>query len=262
MPINKDIPEDIRQKAQEFVEPFASNHQVELWMGVKAAFIAALIIEREENCKMICYQCERGRWLAIQDINGAWMHSNNETWSEYCKAGKIRARNLEIKEKKRSEIEKRGDNWYFYNETWSDTYGPYLTEIEARAALEVYAREGLENKITPATKWQDETSEPKKVLMKSGKPVDEEHREINPETGMQKDYVVLSQAERDKEFVRPLRHTYTHKKCGAMTTIGHSLAETYARNPKFYNGTFCVFCKMHFPVAEFLWAETDEQVGT
>ena len=34
---------------------------------------------------------------------------------------------------------------------------------------------------------------------------------------------------------------------------------TYARNPKFYGGTFCVACSMHRPVGEFVW-ETDGSV--
>ena len=42
-------------------------------------------------------------------------------------------------------------------------------------------------------------------------------------------------------------------------------AETYARDPKFYSGTFCVTCKAHRPVGangEFVWAGTAEKVGT
>jgi len=37
-----------------------------------------------------------------------------------------------------------------------------------------------------------------------------EHTEINPATGQQVDYVVLSEAERAKGFVRPVRTKYTH----------------------------------------------------
>jgi hypothetical protein len=43
-----------------------------------------------------------------------------------------------------------------------------------------------------------------------GSPVTEDHREINPATGMQKGYVVLSAEERAKGFVRPVRDTYRH----------------------------------------------------
>jgi hypothetical protein len=47
-----------------------------------------------------------------------------------------------------------------------------------------------------------------------GSPVTPDHREINPATGQQKGYVVLSAEERAKGFVRPVRRTYTHEKCG------------------------------------------------
>lgn len=43
--------------------------------------------------------------------------------------------------------------------------------------------------------------------------------------------------------------------CGAATTMGRSLAETYARDPSFYSGTFCVACKEHFPLEQFAWDE-------
>lgn len=44
--------------------------------------------------------------------------------------------------------------------------------------------------------------------------------------------------------------------CGATTTMGRELAETYARSPKFYGATYCVHCKKHLPVNEFVWQET------
>ena len=89
----------------------------------------------------------------------------------------------------------------------------------------------------------------------SGKPVpdDRSHTEINPTTGMQRDYVVLSEAERAKGFVKPVRRSYVHQKCRVQTTMGSALAETYARNPRFYSGTFCVGCKAHFLLNEFNW---------
>lgn len=66
-------------------------------------------------------------------------------------------------------------------------------------------------------------------------------------------YLVLSEAERAKGFVRPVRHRYVHDKCGGATRMGQALAETYARNPKFYGATYCVHCQMHKPVGEFKW---------
>lgn len=89
------------------------------------------------------------------------------------------------------------------------------------------------------------------------------HRELRPD-GQQKDYVVLSNAERAKGFVRPVRDIYRHLKCGSPTTMGRALAETYARDPYFYSGTFCVACGSHFPVGEdgeFDWLD-GSKVGT
>lgn len=88
---------------------------------------------------------------------------------------------------------------------------------------------------------------------------------IDPKTGQQNTYVVLSEEERAKGFVRPVRRSYVHEKCGAVTTMGLALAETYARDPKFYGATFCATCRSHFPVGpdgEFLWEGTSEKVGT
>ena len=149
-----------------------------------------------------------------------------------------------------------------------------------------------------------------------GTPVGE-HLEIQP-SGMQKDYVVLSDEERAKGFVRPVRRSYRHvgalgpknpvrdlaaeekerygaegyvkfeeypksessavvgrfwtreqltpNGCGVVTTMGVKLAETYARQPNFYGGTFCSGCGSHRPVGadgEFVWDDgSGERVGT
>ncbi len=94
-----------------------------------------------------------------------------------------------------------------------------------------------------------------------GSPITDDHRELKP-NGQQKGYVVLSEAERAKGFVRPVRRTYTHKTCGCDTTMGEAIAETYARDPGFYSGTFCVACGVHRPLDQFVWKGTDEQVGS
>lgn len=86
----------------------------------------------------------------------------------------------------------------------------------------------------------------------SGLPETPDHRELKP-NGQQKDYIVLCEAERKKGFVRPVRHTYRHLKCGVATTMSNSLAETYARDPLFYSGTFCCGCSKHYPLDEFVW---------
>jgi hypothetical protein len=151
-----------------------------------------------------------------------------------------------------------------------------------------------------------------------GSPVPADHSHIeNRGDGQQKGYVVLSEAERAKGFVRPVRRAYVHigppqsknlrdltddekvryagygylkyeeypperapvtgrfwtqemldrlgKGCGTLTTMGLALAETYARDPKFYSGTFCCGCGKHYPVGadgEFVWDGTDQRVGT
>lgn len=81
------------------------------------------------------------------------------------------------------------------------------------------------------------------------------------ETGQHEIYLVLSDEERKKGFVRPVRTTYIHTKCGAATTMGKELSETYARDPKFYGATFCMGCNKHLPVHEFTWDGTNELVG-
>lgn len=83
--------------------------------------------------------------------------------------------------------------------------------------------------------------------------------------GQQEGYIVLAEEERAKGFVRPVRRSYIHEKCGGLTTMGQTIAETYARDPFFYSGTFCVHCGSHFPVGpngQFVWAGTNEKVGT
>lgn len=147
-----------------------------------------------------------------------------------------------------------------------------------------------------------------------GSPVTDDHREVDPATGLQKGYVVLSDDERAKGFVRPVRETYVHvgarprhatreltaeelerhrpfgyvayeaypdgesavvgrywtaaqlnSGCGQPTTMARALAETYARDPGFYGGTYCATCRAHFPVGEggeFTWAGSSEKVGT
>ncbi len=158
-------------------------------------------------------------------------------------------------------------------------------------------------------------TEKENTILVSGKEIYPEHRKINPETGQQQDYVVLSKEELDKGFVKPYRITYIHigapiftnvlreltieenkqyekydyvkfeeyskneasklgrfwtqeqlntigKGCRTTTTISKPIAETYARDPKFYSGTFCCGCKKHFPVNEFQWFGTSELVGS
>ncbi len=132
--------------------------------------------------------------------------------------------------------------------------------------------------------------------------------------GQQREYLALSDEERAKGFVRPVRDAYVHvgarprfptrplteeeeeryrdvgyvcfeaypeserpslgrywtqaeldSGCGQTTTMARALAETYAREPGFYSGTFCATCRAHYPVGpdgQFVWAGTEERVGT
>lgn len=144
------------------------------------------------------------------------------------------------------------------------------------------------------------------------------------ENGQQESYIVLSDEERAKGFVRPVRQSYIHVGrtlshfkgiyrmltddekseypnknyvavmthlvnedgsfkggsyvtqkeldawkagarvggCGALTTMALAIAETYARDPKFYGATFCCGCGAHLPVNEFFWDGTTEEVGS
>lgn len=95
-------------------------------------------------------------------------------------------------------------------------------------------------------------------------------------------YLILSDEERAKGFVRPLRRSYIHvgiggkeidpndmskhgrtgNACGVQTSMGLLLCETYARDPRFYGSTYCVGCQKHLPVAEFVWEEDGETVGS
>lgn len=77
-------------------------------------------------------------------------------------------------------------------------------------------------------------------------------------------YLVLSEEERAKGFVRPVIQRYIHARdlggCGAVTHMGLALSETYAANPAFYGATYCVGCRLHRPVGEageFYWCESD-----
>jgi hypothetical protein len=78
-------------------------------------------------------------------------------------------------------------------------------------------------------------------------------------------YLVLSEEERAKGFVRPVRLSYRHLVCGSVTTMNRAIAETYARMPAYYGSTYCCTCRRHLPVGpdgEFVWEPDGEKVGT
>jgi len=120
----------------------------------------------------------------------------------------------------------------------------YLSDVKVYETVEEFV---AMNVIPPVDRSQRVST--------SGNPLTEDHRELDPRTGMQKDYVVLSAEERAKGFVRPVRSQYKHLPCGTTTWMATSLAETYARDPQFYSGTFCSACKVHKPLDEFEWMD-------
>ena len=83
----------------------------------------------------------------------------------------------------------------------------------------------------------------------------------------QESYLVLSDEERAKGFIRPVRRAYKHLLCGSVTTMGQAIAETYARDPSFYGGTMCVSCGTHFSLTlpdgtpAFVWEPDGGGVG-
>lgn len=98
-----------------------------------------------------------------------------------------------------------------------------------------------------------------KQMLTDGSPVppDRSHTADRGD-GQQKGYIVLTDEERSKGWVKPYRESYRHKKCGAKTTMGRKIAETYARDPYFYSGTFCCTCGSHFDLSEFTWLPDGE----
>jgi len=184
--------------------------------------------------------------------------------------------------------------------------------ITSRPATPEY-RDGWEATFAPkATPPVDRTA----ITTLHGTPVDElREAQAKQPTGQHADYIVLTDEERRRGFVRPVRRSYRHvgtrpkhplrdltdeekamfadagyakfevypeecspktgrfwtprqlaSGCGAVTSMGAALAETYARDPGFYGATFCTGCNAHFAVGaegEFVWEDAPgERVGT
>lgn len=113
----------------------------------------------------------------------------------------------------------------------------------------------------PVTTAPQEAAKPH-IELSGGRPITPDFREIDPATGQQKGYVVLSPDERAKGFVRPVRLVYTHLRCGTDTRMSQDIAETFARDPTFYRSTFCIHEKSQFPLSEFVWKGTSIPMGT
>lgn len=133
------------------------------------------------------------------------------------------------------------------------TKGWFKKRAKAEGDLEI----GAGREIIPAPVDRSQ------VQLSGGGDVTEDHRDLKP-NGQQKGYIVLKDHERAKGFVRPYRDAYRHLKCQRITTMSRDIAETYARDPHFYRGTFCTTCRSHFPVGEngeFTWYEMDGSEG-
>jgi hypothetical protein len=77
-----------------------------------------------------------------------------------------------------------------------------------------------------------------------------------------KAYIVLSDDDLAKGYVRPVRREYIHDRCHTRTFMPVKCAETYARDPKFYSATWCCHCKDHLPVSEFRWVDDQTVLGS
>lgn len=91
-----------------------------------------------------------------------------------------------------------------------------------------------------------------------GSPVTEDHREIDPWTGQQKGYVVLSEAERAKGLVRPVRLSYRH--VGPPTPLGRMREltdEEQARHPGMNYVRYEEYGPEKSPVVGKYWTEAE-----
>lgn len=88
------------------------------------------------------------------------------------------------------------------------------------------------------------------------------HGSNDHEVPQNKKYLVLSNDEIVKGYTRPLRDSYKHTRCGQITSMGFNIAQTYARDPKFYGSTYCTSCRRHLPVSEFTWLPDGSVVGS
>lgn len=153
-------------------------------------------------------------------------------------------------------MRKVGDSLSIIYEEDRPTLEDWAKEVKAVAAVDNL--EDLEDMFADQANGVNVAN----IETTSGKPITPATTAINPATGMQNDYIVLSAEERAKGYVRPLRNKYIHTKCCAVTKINQAIAETYASVPSFYDQTYCCYCKKHYPVSEFLWDGTNQKLGS
>lgn len=148
--------------------------------------------------------------------------------------------------------------------TTNDPNDPRLKNIEASGMQESYLV------LSDAERAEGYVRPVRRTYLHVGAPVPANLRDLTEEEHERYDrygYVKFEEYPDDDGTVTGKFWTENqlNSGCGAATTMGQAIAETYARNPSFYVGTFCASCGDHFPVGafgEFVWDGTEERVGT
>ena len=86
--------------------------------------------------------------------------------------------------------------------------------------------------------------------------------QIKPPIIPQKTKDMITDTEKARGFVRPIRSVIVHKACGERNVLTDAVAEMYARDPKGNTNALCVACGNYFPVVEFNWEGIEEKVGS
>lgn len=74
-------------------------------------------------------------------------------------------------------------------------------------------------------------------------------------------YLVLSNEEISKGYVKPYRDTYKHLTCRTITKMNEIISANFARDPWFYGATYCYNCRMYRPLNEFVWVPDGESMN-
>lgn len=75
----------------------------------------------------------------------------------------------------------------------------------------------------------------------------------------------LSDEDKRKGRLRPLRYVYLHETCGALTKVSVTTAEFMASQPYAFKRAYCAHCRAQFaagPDGEFTWKGSTERVGS
>jgi len=99
------------------------------------------------------------------------------------------------------------------------------------------------------------------TCLTNGDPVTPDHKEINPVTGLQKDYVVLCPEERAKGYVRPLRTSYTHSGIRPKYPIRNLTDEEKDQYSKFGYVAFEAYPESESPTTGRFWTEKQLSSG-